>query len=420
MRMILRPFLRLFKALRMCASLLILYLRSGAGGSKPQSPPERILVLGYSAVGDFIFLLPALRRLRNAFPQARIAFVADRYFVGEQFAPATGLFDEVHKIEIVPETAGERERAARLIREGRFDAAIVSHPTPFGFFAHALLSVPVRIGHCRPLEPAEPGWSFPRLLLWRLKRGLISDEFARRIAFTHPVWLAEDDEHQVSRNLRLVAPVAGPAPDGADAPPELPVSDAARRKAEELLGDGAPRVVGVHIGSPKSMYGKIWSAENWGKVCRLLGSPGAIRFVLLGGPDEDGGAKRFGEALGGDFIDLAGRCSLSESFAALERCDLFLGNDTGMTKASMALGVPTATLWGPSDRPGYGIYWDPEKHLELYRELPCSPCVRMGLPQEGPNRLNYANCGHHNCLNEWTPEAAAERIRGRFGPILGA
>jgi ADP-heptose:LPS heptosyltransferase len=49
-----------------------------------------------------------------------------------------------------------------------------------------------------------------------------------------------------------------------------------------------------------------------------------------------------------DAIDLCGRLSLPEAAACLQRCALFVGNDSGLMHLAAAAGSPTLGLFGPS------------------------------------------------------------------------
>jgi ADP-heptose:LPS heptosyltransferase len=41
--------------------------------------------------------------------------------------------------------------------------------------------------------------------------------------------------------------------------------------------------------------------------------------------------------------------SLVETAALLERCTLFVGNDSGLSHLAAALGIPTVAVFGPTD-----------------------------------------------------------------------
>ena len=376
------------------------------------------MILGYAAIGDCIFLLPALRCLRLLFPKAKIVFMGPCYPTTEELVPAMAFADEIWEFEDSGTRDMKTEIARKIVR-GRFDAVIMSHATSARFFIPAILDIPVRIGHCRPLIAPRKGWSWARYALWRLRRGLISDEFERRLALNRQVRVAEDSEHTVDRNLRLIRALGCELPLTAANPPDIPeTSEQARSAEKNMEGIDRLRAVGLHIGSPKSQYGKIWAAEKWAGVCRKLSERHGVQIVLLGGPDEEDQAARFLAALGAPCLNLAGRLGLMETFAVVRRCRLFLGNDTGLSKAAMAMGVPTAAVWGPSDRPGYGVFWDKEKHLEIFRPLACSPCVRMGLRAEGSGVINFATCGHHACLEQLAAAEVFSAISAKYGSLF--
>ncbi len=76
--------------------------------------------------------------------------------------------------------------------------------------------------------------------------------------------------------------------------------------------------------------------------------------IVLGGPGEteQAMAAPLFAALPGA-IDLVGRLTLPEVVACLERCDLFVGNDSGLMHLAAAAGTPTIGLFGPTDAATY-------------------------------------------------------------------
>ena len=388
-----------------------------AEGEVP-AEPRRILVVAYSAIGDLIFFMPALEALRTRWPKARITYVADPYPGTEEVLPAAGLADEYwkyHYRDLLWDRT-KRGELCRRIREGGFDVAVVGQGTPLRGLGPALLTIPVRVGQCRPIQGPAGIWSALRYRLWQLHRGFARQEFERRLAFNRQIWVGVDDEHTVGRNLRLAQAlgISTPAPEAAR--PRLVIPEGPRAFAAREVPDApGKRTLGLHIGAPASAYAKIWPPEKWAEAFRAIAARAPCRVVLLGGPDERETAGAFAAAYGGEVIDLVGRSKLLESFACIRRCELLLSNDTGLSKAAMALGVPTVAVWGPSDRPGYGIVWDRPLHAEVYRLMPCSPCVRMGLPQEGAGVLNFDNCGHRDCLNKLEPSSVVDAALRRLG-----
>jgi ADP-heptose:LPS heptosyltransferase len=374
-----------------------LRLRRAAAPPAPR-PLRRVLILGYGAVGDAIFFLPVLEALRRALPDARLTWVSNPAPVAEVLIPATGLVDDVWLWDFEG-AAGLRRRAefAARARAADFDAAVLTLSTPAHYFAPALARVPVVAAH-----------RFPGLTL---KRRLILGE-PSRAALGGRAATELGAEHSVRRNLRLLEALGVERPDPL-ARPRLPVGTRERARAAELLGPGGAPLVGVHLGPPSSYNFRGWAPERFGALLGQLARawPGA-RFAFIGGPEEAPSAARARAAAPAGVLDLVGRTSLLETFALLERCALFLSCDTGPSKAAMALGVPTATLWGPSSPVESGAFWDAPRHFDLSTRIWCSPCSFSGMPRDG--RLNYRTCGHHACLTEMKAEWVADRVLARW------
>lgn len=379
-------------------------------------PLGKILVLGYAAIGDFVFFLPALEALRDAYPKARVTLLANSYPTTEELLPASDLADEIWRTKGELPDPAEAAELKEKIREGGFDAVVASHAAPIGFWADALTGIPLRVGHVHELEGDEDASDRG---LGAVRRAIVGGEFERRAVLNRRVPIRRWREHMVPRNLRLIEALGGEPGSSESSRPRLPETEASRGFAADALppkeGVGT---VGVHVGSRLSQYRKIWPAERWGEVCRLLGETYPLRFALLGGPDEEDIPERFAAGIKGPYVDLVRKGGLIDAFSVMRRCDLFLSNDTGLAKAAMAMRVPTATVWGPSDRYGWGVFWDEDIHLEILHEVPCSPCVRLGFPREGAGVLNFSNCGHHDCLEKLSPQDVFDAIRKRYGALL--
>ncbi|WP_291299214.1 glycosyltransferase family 9 protein [Elioraea sp.] len=143
-------------------------------------------------------------------------------------------------------------------------------------------------------------------------------------------------------------------------PPPLPVAwtrPADDARAAALLPPGAP-VIG--LGPTANWPGKVWDANRFVALFDRLAAadgplPGA-RAAVFAGPGE---AER---ALAAPVlaalprsrtIDLAGTLTLPEAAAALARCSLYVGNDSGLMHLAAAAGAPTLGLFGPSPPEDY-------------------------------------------------------------------
>jgi len=372
----------------------------------PAVSPRRILILGYAAIGDCIFFLPVLEELRRRWPDAKITWLADCRPLIDELVPATGLVDEIwYRDWENPDPRGAAD-IQRRIREGNFDLALLSLSSPMHDFQGAIRDIPLRVGHCRAFGDFPPGWSGPRRAWWSLRRGMVTGELARRAVLNRKAWIAPGSEHAVWRNLRLLEALGIPKPEPAR--PRLPARPA------DLSGlDPAKKRIAVHLGPPGNQYFKMWRPERFGRLCALLSEAVSAEFVIVGAADESASLEAARRACAPLRLhSRLGKCSLLETFGLLANCDLFIGNDTGLAKAAMALGIPTVTVYGPTDPAELGILWEPDKHLEVRTGISCSPCIRLGMAKAAD--LDYSNCGHHDCLEKLAPETVFAAIQAKY------
>jgi ADP-heptose:LPS heptosyltransferase len=123
--------------------------------------------------------------------------------------------------------------------------------------------------------------------------------------------------------------------------------DAARR----AIPDGAPVLA---LGPTTSWPYKQWPLERFAALAeRLTAHDGVLpdgRIAVFGAPDEHAAAAPLLERLPhARTIDAVGLGDLLTVAAALQRCSLFVGNDSGLMHLAAASGVPTLGLFGPSD-----------------------------------------------------------------------
>ena len=132
-------------------------------------------------------------------------------------------------------------------------------------------------------------------------------------------------------------------------PAPLPVAWTApedRGKAAALLPAGR-KVVG--LGPTAASAYKIWPAERFAALFRAIAAgplPGAVPAVLAGPGEAERARAAKLVALLPKAVDLAGKLSLPEAAAVIGRCDLFVGNDSGLMHLAAACGVPTIGLCG--------------------------------------------------------------------------
>lgn len=352
-----------------------LLARPPAGSSRRQ----KILVVRPDHLGDLLFLTPALRRLRQAFPSAEIVGLIGPWgkpvlernpYLSRLICWEFPWFDRQPRRSVLGPYWSLIQLARRLQRE-RFDLALEFRPDFWwGALAVRLAGVPEHLGFAVP---------------------------AVRPFLTHAVPILHG-RHAVEENLRLVEEIIGRPPVDALAPRlastatsprlvfhqenalEFSVSDAERGRARELLGaaTGGRRLVALQTGAGSPV--KLWPLDRLAQVGRELRDRFGVVIIALGGPAERARVQELVRQLGPATIGLAGVTTLGELAAVLERCALALGPDSGPLHLAVAVGTPTVHLFGPADWRRFGPYGDPRRHRVIHSPWPCCPCNRLDFP----------------------------------------
>jgi ADP-heptose:LPS heptosyltransferase len=120
--------------------------------------------------------------------------------------------------------------------------------------------------------------------------------------------------------------------------------------ASALIPPGGPVLA---IGPAANWRGKQWRAERFAELTQRLTAANAplagARVAVLAASHERRQAEPLLAAIPDRRrIDLVGNLDLLTATAAIQRCALFIGNDTGLMHIAAAVGTPTLGLFGPS------------------------------------------------------------------------
>jgi heptosyltransferase-3 len=192
--------------------------------------------------------------------------------------------------------------------------------------------------------------------------------------------------------------------------PRIWVTDRERAQAANLLPSDRPVLA---VGPTTNWRAKTWRAANFIELIGRLTAPAGLlpnaRVAVLGGPKERDQALPVLEALSPDqCIDLVGNIDLLSAYACLERCALYVGNDSALMHLSAASGIPTLGLFGPSQEVFYAPWgW----HAEVAR-------TRIPFDSIFPEKFDHRNSDSlMDSLTVDDAEAAARdlwrRVRGK-------
>ncbi len=161
---------------------------------------------------------------------------------------------------------------------------------------------------------------------------------------------SDDRMHKVLQIARVLQAEGNPPA------PRLWFDAATLAQAQRLVPDGVP-VLGV--GPASNWKGKTWPAENFIELIeRLTADHGVMphaRVAVFAAPGEEDVASQVLNAFPADRrVDVIAKAAPLAVAAALKRCALYIGNDSGLMHCAAAVGTPTVGLFGPSWPQVYG------------------------------------------------------------------
>src|SRR6185436_10851885 len=198
---------------------------------------------------------------------------------------------------------------------------------------------------------------------------------ARELApffYTHKIPINNIEQHAVDRYLRI-AQAAGCETDPVEF--KFAVSEADRAAVSQMLDDDTQFAVLLPGANWET---KRWDPEKFEALVTPLRDRFNLRSVVAGGPDTTDLATKIPSAK-----NLAGKTTLPQLVALLERASLVIANDSGPMHIAADLHKPLVTVFGPTNPTRTGPYNRPESVVRI--DIPCSPCYSR-------------KCSHTSCL----------------------
>ncbi|HEY3176386.1 MAG TPA: lipopolysaccharide heptosyltransferase II [Candidatus Polarisedimenticolia bacterium] len=311
---------------------------------------RRIMVRANNWIGDVVMISPSLKALRETYPQARIEVVARPHVAG-------CFRDHPWVDEVVLHEPRGRHRGAlgfrRLtleLRRRRYDLAVLFQKA-FGAALMAWMAkVPRRVGF---------------------------DTDMRAALLTHAVPETGEERalHHVDYFMR-VARAAGCRMDDLPRRVYFHLDDESRAFADRFLsaaGAGRfPLLAAFATGASKGP--RAWHADRFAVLARDLARERGAGILVVGGPGDRAESSKVLDAAAGSGIDAVGGTTVRQMGALIERCSVFVGNDSGPMHVAAALDVPVLAIFGPGSPAKTAPYMPPDRFVALTRGFHCSPC----------------------------------------------
>lgn len=303
-------------------------------------------------IGDFLFSLPLLASLRQAFPQAKIVSILRPALVDLWKMSGLG-----HEYIVRPpgQSLQDRARLVCALRKRRPDLAVVI---------------------AQSYEPPILAW----LSGARTRIGFQPNPFA--LFLTHRV--KKDTPPSISNNLLLLQQL-GITPNKTDYTGLIhPLRGEVHRMHGRLEEAGVrdnDDLVLLAPGASAKRAVKEWDYTRFARVADYFNEKPGVKVAVVGTLPAD----ELIQQASSHILDFTCSTSLTELTALIERATLFIGIDSGTLHLAGALAVPLVGIYGPTD---HTITGPPGPWCRIVRTgIECSPC-----------RENYCRIQTRECM----------------------
>ena len=304
---------------------------------------DRVLIRLPNWVGDMMMALPAIESLRQAFPDAHLIGVARPGHV--ELVRRIQALDEV--LAAPPQTGSDRRRAiwssTRELRDANPDLAVLFATSFEAALTVWMAGIPIRLGH----------------------------DTDHRTALLNRVVENAGDRHRADSFQDLVSELGG-KPVARAAPLQCTAPD--RAYAEQWFHEAGiePDAAPVFVNPASAKHPRAWSSQRFRQLAEgIVERRDGVEVLVHARHPFD----RPPGWPASDAIHTVSDVSLVELAAVMERCSLYVGNDSGPMHMAAALGVPTIGIYGPSSperTSPRGANGAP--HIAVSASFECSPC----------------------------------------------
>ncbi|MBW2984847.1 glycosyltransferase family 9 protein [Candidatus Woesearchaeota archaeon] len=336
---------------------------------RKKTPPDikNILVIQFWGIGETILTLPAINALRLKFPKAKISILAT-----QRNKDVYESFEGYNKLELID--LGVFSIIKFIINNHRKFDLVVDMEEYLNISAIIALFVG--------------------------KKTVGYSHGVRSLLYTDKV--KYDDKQHVSKTFLDLVKKLGIKSEVISLE-KLKVSQKDRQVVEALLNklkiSKKDLIIGIAPGAAESAKSRIWSGNRFAKVADKLIEKYHAKVIFIGAGDERNLIGNVQDSMKNKSFNLAGRISLKQTFYLIEKCKLFISNDTGPMHMAAAQGIKTMGLFGPNLPVRFGPFG--KKNISIYEGKVCeySPCINVHKGRV-PDCLFMKRSGNYQkCMN---------------------
>ncbi len=313
-----------------------------------------IIVVQTAFIGDAVLTLPMIQRVKKSYPDISVDVIT---------IPRTAEIFQSHPAirNVIVYDKRHTDRGirgilnmVRILKSKEYTAALIPHRSFRSALIPAIARIPLRIGF---------------------------DKSAGAFLMTHVIPY-RSDIHEIERNQTLLRDIDIPIT-GKELPSLYP-STSDKEYITHILTEWGIRSNAPFVAiAPGSVWAtKRWPADRYGQLIRMLNGKGVVT-VLVGGKEDAALCREIvsrSDMVGTECPSLvtAGRLTLLQSAALLQRARALVTNDTAPMHLAVAMRTPVVAIFGATV-PAFGFspYGESDKVVETLG-LPCRPCSIHG------------------------------------------
>jgi heptosyltransferase-2 len=348
---------------------------------------NKILINALSGIGDALMFTPALVKLREHLPDARIDVMVMLKGV-KDFYEQLEEIDDVYYFDFI--NAGAVKSFQYVIgMRGKYDASVNVYPSNrreyngINFLVGAKYRAGVRY----------------------LRKDLQNFGFLNNRTIVE-----NDDLHNVEENIKMVEKLLNIEVSGI---PKLKFpllkkdKEYAAGYLESLNIKEEELVFGIHPGCStlKNHIKRRWEPEKFAELGRQLIDQFNSRVLIFGGPEESELKGEIKKNINSEKVVAIKTDNLRQSAAIMERCNVFITNDSSLMHIASALQLNVVAVIGPTNT-NYIHPWKTDYKIASLN-LECAPCFFYS-----PKPLTcYRTDVYFKCIKELSVDLVMSKVK---------
>ena len=320
---------------------------------------DRILILALSGIGDALMFTPALRLLRDTYPDTQIDVLTMFKGIEDIFSANPDISNVLYwnflkespikSLKFIFSIRGTYSHTITAFPANRFHYAIVAR----------LIGSKKRIGH-----------------------RYIHDSVTQLNALNNILLDERNELHNCEENIRIASTLGAKIPETLP-PMSLHITKEDQDYAVKWLANHDfvqdSSLLGIHAGSAivKNQINKRWNPEHYAELCAKASSDLGMNILLFGGPEEQSLNEQISTMIRNGHptakIEIVQASTLTKSLAIMNHCKAFISNDSGLMHCAAALQLPMIAIFGYTSHV-HTAPWNNPNAVVARRNLSCSPC----------------------------------------------